>query len=66
VKAVFVDTDQVPALDSKTGDLVQNVPEAKLVYQVCRLLSRYQNSLVTGICFSYLGPLLNPDSINLI
>ena len=34
VKAMFVDTDGVPALDSKVGSLVQNEPEAKLVYQV--------------------------------
>lgn len=34
VKAVFVDTDLVPAMDSRNGDLVQNPTEAKLVYQV--------------------------------
>jgi hypothetical protein len=34
VKAVFVDTDGMSALDSKIGDLVQNVTEAELVYQV--------------------------------
>jgi DNA replication ATP-dependent helicase Dna2 len=35
VKAVFVDTDLLPAFDSKVGDLVQNPTEAKVVYQVC-------------------------------
>ena len=34
VKAVFVDTDRLPAFDSRVGDLVQNPVEAKLVYQV--------------------------------
>ena len=38
VKAVFVDTDQVPACDSRVGDLVQNEIEAKLVYQVSFLV----------------------------
>nr|ODN98785.1 DNA replication ATP-dependent helicase Dna2 [Cryptococcus depauperatus CBS 7855] len=33
-KCVFVDTDGVPALDSKVGDLVQNDVEAKLVYHL--------------------------------
>lgn len=32
---MFVDTDLVPALDSRIGSLVQNETEAKLVYQVC-------------------------------
>ena len=32
-KVVFVDTDQVPALDVKLGELVQNQTEATLVYQ---------------------------------
>jgi hypothetical protein len=36
VKAVFVDTDRVPAVDSRVGDLVQNETEAELVYQVSR------------------------------
>lgn len=39
VKAVFVDTDLVPAYDAKIGDLVQNETEAKLVYQVCSVRS---------------------------
>lgn len=34
IKAVFVDTDLVPAQDSKAGDLVQNPTEARLVCQV--------------------------------
>jgi hypothetical protein len=33
-KAVFVDTDRVPAFDSRVGDLVQNDVEGKLVYQI--------------------------------
>jgi DNA replication ATP-dependent helicase Dna2 len=33
-KAVFVDTDQVPALDSRVGDLVQNETEGDLVHQL--------------------------------
>ncbi|KAI0339345.1 Dna2-domain-containing protein [Trametopsis cervina] len=33
-KAVFVDTDDVPAKDSRVGDLTQNTTEAALVYQV--------------------------------
>ncbi|EIN04726.1 Dna2-domain-containing protein [Punctularia strigosozonata HHB-11173 SS5] len=37
-KAVFVDTDLVPARDSKVGDLVQNEVEAELVYQTVRSL----------------------------
>ncbi|KAJ7134639.1 Dna2-domain-containing protein [Mycena epipterygia] len=39
-KAVFVDTDAVPAQDSRVGDLVQNEIEAKLVYQVTEALLR--------------------------
>ena len=31
---MFVDTDLVPARDSRVGDLVQNEVEANLVYQV--------------------------------
>jgi DNA replication ATP-dependent helicase Dna2 len=34
VKAVFVDTDKVPALDSRVGDLVQNETEGELVHQL--------------------------------
>ncbi|KDQ55464.1 hypothetical protein JAAARDRAFT_133813 [Jaapia argillacea MUCL 33604] len=37
-KAVFVDTDLVPARDSRIGDLVQNEIEANLVYQVTEAL----------------------------
>lgn len=37
-KAVFVDTDQVPALDSRVGDLVQNETEAGLVQQLATAL----------------------------
>ncbi|KAG2136828.1 Dna2-domain-containing protein [Suillus cothurnatus] len=33
-KVIFVDTDQLPARDSRVGDLVQNDVEAKLVYQI--------------------------------
>ncbi|KAK0473383.1 DNA replication factor Dna2-domain-containing protein [Armillaria novae-zelandiae] len=39
-KAVFVDTDLVPAQDSKVGDLVQNEVEASLVYQVTECMLR--------------------------
>ncbi|KAF9234817.1 Dna2-domain-containing protein [Melanogaster broomeanus] len=39
-KAVFVDTDRVPAFDSRVGDLVQNVVEGKLVYQITEALLR--------------------------
>ncbi|RPD65180.1 Dna2-domain-containing protein [Lentinus tigrinus ALCF2SS1-7] len=37
-KAVFVDTDKVPARDSRVGDLVENQMEARLVYQVTECL----------------------------
>lgn len=37
-KAVFVDTDQVPARDSRVGDLVENQTEARLVYQITECL----------------------------
>ncbi|OSD07732.1 Dna2-domain-containing protein [Trametes coccinea BRFM310] len=37
-KAVFVDTDQVPARDSRVGDLVENKVEAQLVYQITECL----------------------------
>ncbi|KAI6043523.1 Dna2-domain-containing protein [Pisolithus marmoratus] len=37
-KAVFVDTDRVPAFDSRVGDLVQNEMEGKLVYQITEAL----------------------------
>ena len=39
-KAVFVDTDAVPAFDSPVGDLVENRVEAQLVYQVTECLIR--------------------------
>lgn len=39
-KAIFVDTDGVPALESKVGDLTQNVTEACLVHQVTECLIR--------------------------
>ncbi|PFH51603.1 hypothetical protein AMATHDRAFT_142035 [Amanita thiersii Skay4041] len=39
-KAVFVDTDMVPAKDSRVGDLVQNTVEAGLVYQTVESLLR--------------------------
>ncbi|KAK0199920.1 DNA replication factor Dna2-domain-containing protein [Desarmillaria ectypa] len=39
-KAVFVDTDLVPAQDSKVGDLVQNEVEASLVHQVTETMLR--------------------------
>lgn len=39
-KAVFVDTDRVPAFDSRVGDLVQNEVEAKVVYQITEALLR--------------------------
>ncbi|KAI0763927.1 Dna2-domain-containing protein [Trametes elegans] len=37
-KAVFVDTDLVPAQDSRVGDLIENKIEAQLVYQVTECL----------------------------
>ncbi|KAI1798471.1 Dna2-domain-containing protein [Ganoderma leucocontextum] len=37
-KAVFVDTDNVPAYDSRVGDLVENQIEARLVHQVTECL----------------------------
>ncbi|KAI0718426.1 Dna2-domain-containing protein [Cerioporus squamosus] len=37
-KAVFVDTDNVPARDSRVGDLVENQTEARLVYQITECL----------------------------
>ncbi|KAL0959129.1 hypothetical protein HGRIS_014422 [Hohenbuehelia grisea] len=39
-KAIFVDTDALPARDSRVGDLVQNEVEASLVYQVTEALLR--------------------------
>ena len=39
-KAVFVDTDGIPAHDSRVGDLVQNETEASLVYQLTQTLLR--------------------------
>ncbi|KAF7298895.1 DNA replication helicase [Mycena indigotica] len=39
-KAVFVDTDALPARDSKVGDLVQNEVEAALVSQITETLLR--------------------------
>jgi hypothetical protein len=33
-KAIFVDTDLLPAVESRVGDLVQNDVEGRLVYQV--------------------------------
>jgi hypothetical protein len=33
-KVLFVDTDTLPAPDSRVGDLVQNEVEANLVFQV--------------------------------
>jgi DNA replication ATP-dependent helicase Dna2 len=37
-KAVFVDTDNLPALESRAGDLVQNTTEAILVQQLTEAL----------------------------
>ncbi|KAG1812287.1 Dna2-domain-containing protein [Suillus variegatus] len=39
-KVVFVDTDRLPARDSRVGDLVQNDVEAKLVYQITEAFLR--------------------------
>ncbi|KAJ4472562.1 Dna2-domain-containing protein [Lentinula edodes] len=39
-KAVFIDTDLVPAHDSRVGDLVQNETEAKLVYQIAETMMK--------------------------
>ncbi|KAK4689519.1 DNA replication ATP-dependent helicase/nuclease Dna2, partial [Tremellales sp. Uapishka_1] len=39
VKAVFVDTDRLPAFDERIGDLVQNPTEAKLVQQLAVALT---------------------------
>ncbi|KAF8831992.1 hypothetical protein HHX47_DHR1000949 [Lentinula edodes] len=38
--AVFIDTDLVPAHDSRVGDLVQNETEAKLVYQIAETMMK--------------------------
>lgn len=48
-KAVFVDTDLLPARDTRIGDLVQNPTEASLVYQVTETLIR------SGILESRIG-----------
>ena len=37
-KAVFINTDAVPAHDSRVGDLVQNTTEAELVRQLTETL----------------------------
>jgi DNA replication ATP-dependent helicase Dna2 len=37
-KAVFVDTDDLPARDSRVGELVQNTIEAELVRQLIETL----------------------------
>ncbi|KAG6836385.1 hypothetical protein H0H93_008591 [Arthromyces matolae] len=37
-KAVFVDTDDLPAHDSRVGDLIENKVEAELVRQICETL----------------------------
>ncbi|KAH0579057.1 hypothetical protein H2248_003215 [Termitomyces sp. 'cryptogamus'] len=39
-KAVFVDTDDIPAHDSRIGDLIENKVEAELVRQVCETLMK--------------------------
>lgn len=39
-KAIFIDTDNVPAFDSRVGDLVQNIIEARLVGQVTEAMLR--------------------------
>lgn len=39
-KAVFVDTDNAPARDSRVGELVQNEVEANLVFQTTQTLLR--------------------------
>ncbi|KAL5511792.1 DNA2 [Sanghuangporus vaninii] len=39
-KAIFVDTDDVPAFDSRVGDLIQNEKEATLVQQLTLALLR--------------------------
>ncbi|KAG6852485.1 hypothetical protein C0991_011583 [Blastosporella zonata] len=38
-KAVFLDTDDLPAHDSRVGDLVENKIEAELVRQICETLT---------------------------
>jgi DNA replication ATP-dependent helicase Dna2 len=48
-KAVFVDTDLLPAHDTRVGDLVQNPTEASLVHQVTEALLR------SGISESQIG-----------
>lgn len=34
-KVVFLNTDAVPALDSRSGDVIHNEVEAALVHHVC-------------------------------
>jgi DNA replication ATP-dependent helicase Dna2 len=48
-KAVFVDTDLLPAHDTRIGDLVQNPTEASLVHQVTETLLR------SGVTESQIG-----------
>ena len=48
-KAVFVDTDLLPAHDTRVGDLVQNPTEASLVQQVSETLLR------SGVTESQIG-----------
>ncbi|KAF8629517.1 hypothetical protein AX17_005643 [Amanita inopinata Kibby_2008] len=48
-KALFVDTDPVPARDSRVGDLVQNTVEAELVHQTVECLLR------SGVCEDQIG-----------
>lgn len=48
-KAVFVDTDMLPAHDTRVGDLVQNPTEASLVHQVAEALLR------SGVTESQIG-----------
>ncbi|KAJ3500973.1 hypothetical protein NLJ89_g9551 [Agrocybe chaxingu] len=48
-KAVFVDTDALPARDSRVGDLVQNVVEAELIRQFAETL------LACGVSESQIG-----------
>ncbi|KAH9006629.1 hypothetical protein EDB86DRAFT_754998 [Lactarius hatsudake] len=49
-KAVFVDTDLVPATESLVSDLVQNVTEAMLVRQLYRVFASQWHSPGTDCC----------------
>ncbi len=54
-KAIFVDTDRLPARDSRVGDLVQNIGEATLIHQVSQRSVQVpaEASLTSIMCSSH-------------